>query len=60
MLLGVLVVVDANKEDVTRIVGHCLWVVAGLYLADGRLCILVVFQLYHECWGRDMLSGDEY
>ena len=37
MLLGVLVVVDADEEDVACIVSHCLRVVACLNLADGSL-----------------------
>lgn len=57
VLLVVLVVVDADEEDVACIVGHGLRIIAGLDLADGGLGIFVVFQFNHQCRQVDILAG---
>ena len=41
--LGVPVIVNADEDDVSRIVGNGMRIVAGLDLADGCLGVLVVF-----------------
>ena len=46
MLLCLLIVIDANEQDVARVIGNLLRVVPVFYLADGSLCIVVVLQLY--------------
>ena len=45
MLFGLLVVVDAHKEDVARVFGQFGWIVFLLDLPDGRIGGLVELQL---------------
>ena len=44
MLLGIPVVVDANQQNITRVFRNFLRIVFVLDLADGSLCVLVIFQ----------------
>ena len=44
MLLRLAVVADGHEEDVARVFGHLLWVVAAVYLVYGGVGGVVVFQ----------------
>ena len=46
--LCLFVVVDAYEEQVGGVLGHFGWVFLPLDLRDGGVCILVVFQFYHD------------
>ena len=56
MLLGVGIVVDADKEDVAGVFGHLLRIAALLYLVDTRFGILVLLQLNDEGGLADVLA----
>ena len=56
MLLGVGIVVDADKEDVAGVFGHLLRIAALLYLVDARFGILVLLQLNDEGGLADVLA----
>ena len=58
--LGILVVIDADKEDVTSIIGNFLRIILVLDLADGSLSVLVVLQFYDESWRRNVLARNEH
>lgn len=57
MGLLLLVVVDAYEQQATGIVGKFGGIVLLVYLADGRISILVEFQLHQNGWRVNILTG---
>ena len=60
VVLGVFVVIDAYQQDVTCVFCYLLWVVALLYLTNGGLGVLIVFQLNDQGWRTDVFTWDEH
>ena len=50
VVFGILVIVDAYQQNVACVFGNLLRIITILYLADGCLCIFIVFQFNNKCW----------
>ena len=60
MLLGLLVVVDAYEEDITRVFGYLRWIVFLFDLLDGRISGLIELQLDDESRLGHVATGNHH
>jgi len=60
VLLGLAIVADGDEEDVARVFGHLLRVVAAVYLVDGGAGGVVILQLDDDGRCRDVLPRHEH
>jgi len=60
MLLGIGIIADAHEKHLSGVLLHLLRVAALLDLVDGGAGGVVLLQLYHQGWLRDVLPRQEH
>ena len=49
MLLGLLIVVNAYKKNLTRVFSYLCGIILPPYLVNGGICRMIIFQLDNKC-----------
>ena len=60
MRLLLLVVIDAHEKEIARVLHYFCGILFALYLVDGGVGIMVVFQLKDDGRGIYILTGNEH